>query len=130
MLPNNRDELFRIITRLLDDLMSEAGPSPESRFTGYAILAGPGGTPIVIRIFPEDHHGIYWEVTEGAGKVYITALLPAGRCSEPSVSFQPLEVQISFEGETCVVNLPVRIDVRSCSYLVKNGVLDITCGKS
>jgi len=129
MQPNNGDELFRIITRLMDDLLGEAGTSFDGQI-GYAILAASGGTPIRIRIFPEDHPGISWEVTEGEEEVYITALLPPGRCSEPSVSFQPLEVQISFEGETYVVNLPVRVDVRNCSYQVKNGVIDITCRKS
>jgi HSP20 family molecular chaperone IbpA len=130
MLPDNRDELFRIIATLMDDLSSGEGPSPERWFRGYAIIASPGGIPTVIRIFPEDYRENSWELAEGEGKVYITAQLPAGTGSEPSVSFQPFEVRISFQGETWVVTLPVRIDVRSCSCHVKNGVLDITCRKA
>lgn len=130
MLPDNRDELFRIIARLIDDLSSEAGPSHEGVSGGYAIIASPGGIPTMIRIFPGDYRENSWEVAEGEGRIYITAQLPAGIGSEPSVSFQPSEVRISFGGETRVVNLPARIDVRGCSYRVKNGILDITCKKA
>ena len=44
--------------------------------------------------------------------------------------FPAVEVQISSGDEMWIVNLPVRIDGRSCSYQVKNGVLDIICRKS
>jgi hypothetical protein len=130
MPPDNRDELLRVIKGLLDDIFSDSGPSPESRFTGFTIVAGPGGIPAVIRMFPGDRRGISWEVMEGEGNVYITAQLPAGIYSGPSVSFRPLAVQISFVGEICVVKLPSRIDVRGCSRHLKNGVLDIICEKA
>ena len=130
MNPNNSDELIRIITALLSDLMGEAGLSPEGRFTGYAIFAGKGGTPTVIRLSPEDRHAPSWEVTEGEGKVYITALLPPGTATLPSVTFQPLFIGITAGEETFVVNLPCRVDLDACSWQVKNGVLDIACRKA
>ena len=93
------------------------------------LTAGAGETPPDIRGFPEDHHAIPFEVMEGDGEVSITALLPPGCDSEPPVTFLPLNVGITLDGETSVVDLPCRIDVRSCSFRVKNG-MDITCRKA
>lgn len=130
MQPNNRDDLARTISRLVDDLISEMVAQDGSMILSFIILAaGTDDPPVAIRMLQEDHPAIRYEVVEGEGKVYITALLPPGNDPGPSVTFQPLHVEISFEGETTVVNLPSRIDVRVCHCKVKNRVLDITCEK-
>jgi hypothetical protein len=131
MLPNNPDDLLRTVTRLMDDLIREMGASEEDRIISYTVLAaGPGETPTVFRMLPEARETIRWEVVEGEGEVYITVLVPPDAITEPSIILQPLLVRISLDGETSVVNLPCRIDVRSCSFQVKNGVLDIACRKA
>ena len=131
MLPNNRDDLLRSITRLMDDLIGEMGTADDSGIISSTILATVAGdTPAGIRLFPEDQTPARFEVVEGDGEVYITVLLPHGSIAEPSVTLQPLLVGISLDGKTSVVDLPCPIDMRSCSFQVKNGVLDITCRKT
>jgi hypothetical protein len=131
MSPNNRDDLLRTITRLMDDLIREMEASDDNRIISYTILATVAGDkPAGIRFFPDDHPATPFEVVEGEEVLSITALLPPGSITEPSVTLQPLLVEISLGGETSVVDLPCRIDVRSCSFQVKNRVLDITCRKA
>jgi hypothetical protein len=63
------------------------------------------------------------------GRFLLPPSFPHGGNSEPSITFLPLNVGITLDGETSVVDLPCRIDVRSCSFRVKNG-MDITCRKA
>jgi len=129
MIPNNRDDFYRIITRLIDEFMAEKGLPPGSRFQGYAIVAMPGGIPAVIRIQTGEHRGINPEVIDGEREIYVSAVLPPGVDVTPSVAFQPLLVEITLDKETVAVSLPSRIDPHSCSWQVRNGVLDICCRK-
>ena len=131
MSPGNQDDLLRNITRLMDDLIGEMGMADDSGIISYAILATVAGdTPAGIRLFPDDHPPARFEVVEGEEELYITAHLPPDSITEPSVTLQPLLVGISRDGEQSIVDLPCRIDVGSCSYQVKNRVLDITCRKA
>ena len=131
MPPINHEDIHMIITRLMDDLIGEMGMADDSGIISYAILATVAGdTPAGVRLFPEDHPPARFEVVEGEEELYITAPLPPGSITEPSLTLQPLLVRISLDGEPSVVDLPCRIDVGSCSYQVKNRVLDITCRKA
>lgn len=126
---DSHDEIARLIARLMDDLMSDGGFPRGVRFSGYAIIAGPGGIPAVIRITPADPGRIACEVTEGERELYLTMPLPAG-CGEPSVTLQPLLAAITLGGETSLIDLPCRIDAGTSSWQVHNGVLDISCRKA
>jgi hypothetical protein len=129
-MPDNRDDVYRIITRLIEEFMEGSGLPPGSRFRGYAILTGPGGIPAMIRIHAGEHRDLIPEVIEGDGEVWVSAALPPVSVTVPSVTFQPLFVEISLGTETVAVNLPCRIDPGDCSWQVRNGVLDISCRKA
>ena len=129
-MPDNRDDVYRIITRLIEEFMEDRGLPPGSRFRGYAILTGPGGIPAMIRIHAGEHRDLIPEVIEGDGEVWVSAALPPVSVTVPSVTFQPLFVEISLGTETVAVNLPCRIDPGNCSWQVRNGVLDISCRKA
>ncbi|MDD1667032.1 MAG: hypothetical protein LUO96_01055 [Methanomicrobiales archaeon] len=126
---DSHDEIAWLIARLVDDLMSDGGFPRGVRVNGYAIIAGLGGIPAVIRITPEDPGRMACEVTEGERELYITVPLQAG-CGEPSVTLQPLLAAITLGGETSVIDLPCRIDAGTSSWQVRNGVLDISCRKA
>jgi len=129
MTPDNED-ILRIIRQLIDRVMADGGLPPGSRFNGYAIVAGPGGVPAVIRIQAGEPEGLSPEVMEGDGEVHVTAALPPGCGILPSITFQPSIVVISLGDETTRVDLPSPIDLQACSWQVKNGVLDISCRKA
>ena len=130
MTQHDDDELLGLLRKILNDLLSDAGGRPEEWVSGYAILAGPGRTLKLIRIHTVPRPGLSWEAAEGDDAVYISALLPHGAGSLPRVTFRPLLVEISLEGETSVVDLPCRIDPQGSSWQVKHGVLDIACRKA
>jgi hypothetical protein len=129
-MPDNRDDVYRIITRLIEEFMDDGGLPRGSRFRGYAIITGPGGIPAMIRIHAGEHRDMIPEVIEGEGEVWVSAALPPVSVTIPSVAFQPLLVEISLGTETAAVNLPCRIDPGDCSWQVRNGVLDISCRKA
>ena len=129
-MPDNRDDVYRIIARILDDFMAREGLPPGSRFNGYAFVAGPGGIPAMIRIHAGEHRDIIPEVIEGEGEVWVSAALPPSSVTIPSVAFQPLSLEVSLGTETLAVSLPCRIDPGDCSWQVRNGVLDISCRKA
>ena len=129
-MPDNRDDVYRIITRLIEEFMDDGGLPRGSRFRGYAIITGPGGIPAMIRIHAGEHRDITPEVIEGKKEVWVSAALPPASVTIPSVAFQPLLVEISLGTETVAVNLPCRIDPKDCSWRVRNGVLDISCRKA
>jgi hypothetical protein len=130
MTQHDGDELIGFIRKILNQLLGDGVDQAGEGFSGYAILAGPGNTPTVIRIHPVPRRGLPWEAVEGDDVVYITAPLPPGAGSPPLVTFRPLVVEISLGGETTTVSLPCRIDVESGSWHVKNGILDIVCRKT
>jgi hypothetical protein len=130
MMPDNRDEIFRILARLIDEFTNDGRLPPGSSLEGYAIIAVPGGIPGLIRMSPAELPELSPEVIEGEGEVHVTAALPPGCDTLPTVTFQPLLVGISLGGETIPVNLPSRIDLAGCSWQVKNRVLDISCRKA
>jgi hypothetical protein len=129
-MPDTRDEIFRILAGLIDEFTKDGKIPAGGTLQGYAIIAGPGGIPAVVRMSPAGHEGLSPEVMEGEGEIHVTAALPPGRDTLPTVLFQPLVVGISLGEETIPVNLPARIDPQGCSWQVKNGVLDITCRKA
>jgi hypothetical protein len=129
-MPDSRDDIYRIITRLIDEFMADGRLPRGGRSQGYAIIAGAGGIPAMVRIQPGDHPVISPEVVDGEGEVHISAALPPGCDATPSIALQPLVVEIALGKETVAVNLPARIDVQACSWQVRNGVLDISCRKA
>jgi hypothetical protein len=130
MIPDNRDEIYRIISRLIDEFMADGRLPPGGRFQGYAIVAGPGRIPAVVHIEQGEGPVLSPEVVEGDGEVHVSAALPPGCDTTPSITLQPLLLGITLGDETVTVNLPARIDPRACSWQVRNGVLDISCRKT
>jgi hypothetical protein len=129
MTSDNEEDILRIIGQIINRVMADGGLPPGSRFNGYAIIAGPGGMPAMIRIQSGETWGLSPEVVDGDGEIHITAALPPGCDLSPSLTFQPLMVGISLGDETTRVDLPSRVDVQACSWQVRNGVLDISCRK-
>lgn len=130
MTAENHEDILRILGQIIDRVMADGGLPPGSSFNGYAILSGPGGIPAMIRIHAGETGGLSPEVMEGDGEIHVTAALPPGCDLLPTLTFQPLAVGISLGDETSRVDLPSRIDVRACTWQVRNGVLDISCRKA
>jgi hypothetical protein len=129
-MPDSRDEIYRIIARLMEEFLAEGSLPPGGRFGGYAIVAGPGGIPAVVRIQQGELPALSPEVMEAEGEVHISAALPPGCDITPAIALRSLVAEITLGEETVAVNLPARIDVQACSWQVQNGVLDITCRKA
>lgn len=130
MIPDETDEISRLILRIIEELAGERGSGPHSLVSGYAFIVSPGGKPAAVRIRPQEPGGLSPEVMEGEDVVHVTVSLPPGCATLPTVTFQPFVVGISLGGATAVVDLPSRIDLAGCSWQVTNGVLDISCRKA
>ncbi len=86
MTPDMNEDIFRILQQIIDRVMADGGLPPGSSFSGYAILAGPGGSPAMIRIQSGETGGISPEVVE-ASRFFnaINRPLPLSAAIEKSV---------------------------------------------
>lgn len=124
-MPNNNDDIYQNIARILEHLLRELPDSEHGPIIGVTVITGGirQGTE------PQEKGPLSYELVESGENVYITATIPIETRSAPYVDIQPAQVRLVMDEQVTPVDLPAKIDVKHSFYQVRHGVIDVICQK-
>jgi HSP20 family molecular chaperone IbpA len=129
---NPNDDIFRTISKIMEDLVKKLASQEGPQFVGYTIITGPGDAPKIIRVEQPSHpeeNEIPCEVEELEDRFYITADVVSGDDNPTFAEIRPRSVTISSGRGEKVIELPCDVDLIRSYYETKHGVMDIVCVK-
>jgi hypothetical protein len=131
---NPNDDVFRTISKIMEDLVKKLASQEGPQFVGYTIITGPGDAPRIIRMeggssSDEEEDEIPYEMEELDDRFYITADVVTDENAPTYAEIRPNSVTISSGGCDQVVELPCELDLVRSYYETRHGVMDIVCVK-
>jgi hypothetical protein len=132
---NPNDDVFRTLTKIMEDLVKRISSQEPSQFVGYTIITGPGEAPKVIRMerreidTDDDEPEIPCEVEEMDDCIYLTTDVGSTEDAPAFAEIRPHSVKIIACGQERVIELPCEIDILKSYYKTRHGVMDIVCKK-
>jgi len=132
MQSNPNDDIFRTISKIMEDLVKKLALQEGPQFVGYTIITGPGEAPEIIRLDPSvtaEEKEISCEMEELEDRFYITAEVVSEKDGPTYAEIRPRSVTISSGGSEQVIDLPCEVDLIRSFYETRHGVMDIVCVK-
>ncbi|MDD1676814.1 MAG: heat-shock protein Hsp90 [Methanomicrobiales archaeon] len=131
MQSNPNDDIFRTISKIMEDLVKKLALQEGPQFVGYTIITGPGEAPEVIRLDPSarEETEIDCEMEELEDRFYITADVVSDENCPTYAEIRPRSVTISSGGNEQVIELPCEVDLVRSYYETRHGVMDVVCVK-
>jgi len=127
---NPYDDLYADLSEIVAEIIRHMPGQDRARIIGYTIISPPSLPPVAFRISgDDDRHRLPYETIESDDVVFITARLPPGTSSPPSVEIMQGEVRIYLEERAATITMKSPVDISRSHYSVRNGVLDITLKK-
>ena len=135
-MPNNPyDDLLKNLARLIEQVtgleqnmrtLHDMQQDPP-RFIGCAIISG--GVSQDQEIPCRRSVEVQYEIIDAGDVAYLTIALPSSLSEIPDIEFTEEKVVVRAGGTCAPVELGFRINPESCSFSMKNGVVDVTLVK-
>ena len=125
----NLARLIEQITGLEQNMRYLQNMQPDSpHIIGCAIVTG--GTAQNQEIPMQKPVEVNYEIVDAGSIAYLTLALPSSLTEQPTVEFLETSIIISAAGSRAPVTLDFVLVPGSCSYSIKNGVVDATLIKA